>query len=245
MTTETSGNVHAMILAAGLGTRLRPLTDRVPKPLVEVAGRPLIEYALANVARAGIGDVVINLHHLAVAIREHLGDGSRFGLNIRYSLEDPLLGTGGGILHARELLGDSTVVTLNSDTIIDIELGEVLAFHRSRRAAATLVLRKDPLAKQYGVIETETDGRIGTFLEHRRPGTMEPLEAFMYTGVQVLEPRVFDYMPADRPFSVTAVTYPQMLTAGEPIYGYRFDGRWLTVGTLDEKAAAERALADG
>ncbi|HYC00045.1 MAG TPA: nucleotidyltransferase family protein [Candidatus Limnocylindrales bacterium] len=237
-----SNEIRAMVLAAGRGERLRPLTDTVPKPLVNVGGKPLIEYALECVASAGIGRVVVNLHHLGDQIRDHLGDGARFGLAIDYSPENPLQDTGGGIRDARRLLGDCTFVTLNSDTIVDVDLRAVIDFHLARRAAATLVLQKHDRMEQFGLIRTEPDGRIGAFLQHVRPNAQHPLEPFMYTGVQVLEPVVFDYMPPSEPFSITRVTYPQMLVAEQPMYGYRFDGTWITVGTPQELAEAAALL---
>jgi len=239
-----NAEVRAMILAAGRGERLRPLTDTTPKPLVEVGGRPLIEYAIDCVRRAGIEHVVVNLHHLGAAIRAHLGNGSRFGISIDYSQEDPVQETGGGIREARRFLDGHTFVTLNSDTIIDVDLGAVLAFHREKAARATLVLRKDARMESFGVIATEADGRIGAFLEHRRPGCRTPLEPFMYTGVQVLEPVVFEDLCETGPFSITKITYPRMLTAGRPLYGYRYDGTWITVGTPSELAAAQALLSD-
>ena len=132
--------VRAMILAAGRGTRLRPLTDTVPKPLVEVAGRRLIDYALDTVARSGIRDVVINVHHFADAVRAAVGDGGDRGLHVEFSVETELLDSGGGILAARPLLGGATVVTLNADTIVDVDLGELVRWHRRRAAIATLLV---------------------------------------------------------------------------------------------------------
>ncbi len=240
-TTDMNG-VTAMILAAGLGTRLRPLTDRVPKPLVEVAGRPLIDYALDTVRRAGITRVVVNVHHFGDAVRAYLGNGSRFGCEVYYSVEETLLDTGGGIRHARHLLEGDTFVTLNSDTIVDVDLADALAFHREHEATATLVLREDPNAAAFGVIRTEADGRVAQFLDHVRPGAGAVARSLMYTGVQVLEPRVLEYMTEPGPFSITRETYPAMLGAGEPIYGYPFAGRWLTVGTPEELERAERKL---
>jgi len=235
-----------MILAAGRGERLRPLTDTVPKPLVRVNGRALIDYAIDSCRDAGITDVIVNLHHFGDQIRGHVGDGSAHGVHVSYSEEPALRGSGGGILQARAMLGDDTFVTLNADTIIAIDLERVIAAHRARRAAATLVLRKDPRMERFGVIRLETDDRVGVFLDTRRPGAVEPLEPFMYTGVQVLEPTVFSYMPTgSAPFSITELTYPAMLRAGEPIHGYRFEGTWITVGTPEELAAAERELATG
>lgn len=235
--------VRAMILAAGRGERLRPLTDTTPKPLIEVGGRPLIEYAIDCVRRAGIEHVVVNLHRLGGLIRSHLGDGSRFGVSIDYSPEDPVQETGGGIRDARRFLDGHTFVTLNSDTIVDVDLGAVLDFHREKAARATLVLRKDPRMGRFGIIATEPGGRIGAFLEHRRPGSRVPLEPYMYTGVQVLDPAIFDDLRESGPFSITKITYPRMLAADYPLYGYPFDGTWITVGTPSELAEAERLLA--
>jgi NDP-sugar pyrophosphorylase family protein len=231
-----------MILAAGEGRRLRPLTETVPKALVEVGGKPLIEYAVETLARCGIRDVIVNLHHLGERIRAHLGDGERWGVRLRYSEEQVLLGSGGGIVHARTLLGDERFVTLNSDTIVDVDVAEVVRAHEAARATATLVLRKDPRMEEFGVIAVERDGRIGKFLRHERPGASLPLEPYMYTGVQVLEPRVFDFMPDAGAFSITEQTYPRMLAAGERLFGVPFAGRWITVGTPAELEHARKVL---
>jgi NDP-sugar pyrophosphorylase family protein len=231
-----------MILAAGEGRRLRPITETLPKALVEVGGRPLIDYALETVVRSGITDVILNLHHHGDQIRTHVGDGKRFGVRVQYSHERTLLGSGGGIVHARPLLGEQRFVTLNADTIVEVDLRAVARFHESNRAAATLVLRKDPRMAEYGIIQIAPGGRVCRFLQHEGPGSDGVLEQFMYTGVQILEPAVFRYMPASGAFSITEVTYPQMLRAGEPVYGYPFEGSWVTVGTHEELANARRML---
>jgi len=234
--------VRAMILAAGRGERLRPLTETLPKPLVVVGGRPLIDYALDCVARAGIRRVVVNLHHLGSQIRDYIGDGSRFGLAVDYSEEAVLQDTGGGIRDARRFLDGDTFVTMNSDTIVDVDLGALVDAHRASGATATMLLRKDPRMQSFGLIETEADGRVGRFLGRARPGCREPLEPYMYTGVQVLEPAAFGYLTAEGPFSITKVSYPAMLDAGEKVMGRPFDGDWITVGTPDELAEAEVLL---
>lgn len=231
-----------MILAAGRGVRLRPITDEMPKAMVAVGGKPLIDHALAVVARAGIHDVIINLHHRGEVIERHVGDGTRFGLRVIYSREDPLLGSGGGIVHARPLIGESTFVTLNADTIIDIDLRDVLAYHRTKAAVATLVLRKDPRMEEFGLLRIDRNGRLVQFLKARAPETHERGEAFMYSGVQILEPHVFDYMPAGKAFSVSEITYPRMLQQGERVFGFPFEGLWITVGTPEELSAARRRL---
>jgi NDP-sugar pyrophosphorylase family protein len=228
-----------MVLAAGRGERLRPLTNTTPKPLVSVGGKRLIDYALENVARAGIREVVVNLHHLGSQIREHVADGSRFGLTVHYSEEEILQDTGGGIRDARRWLDDSTFVTLNADTIVDVDLADLAARHRASGAIATMLLRKDPKMESFGIIETETDGRVGRFLGRARPGHTDPLEPWMYTGVQVLEPAVFGYLQHEGPFSITRISYPAMLERGEKIAGVPFEGAWITVGTPSELQDAE------
>jgi NDP-sugar pyrophosphorylase family protein len=231
-----------MVLAAGLGTRLRPLTLDRPKPLVEVAGRPLIAYNLLLLHRYGVRDVIINLHHHGEALRAALGDGSSFGLHIVYSPEDPLLDTGGAIKNAEALLAADDFLVLNGDTIIDLPLDRLFDAHRTRRAAATMVLRHDPEQARYGLVEIDEDERIRRFLG--RPAAVEaPLSAYMFAGVQMLSPRVFRHMPALRAFSITRETYPAMLAAGEALYGLPFTGFWRVIDTSADLARAVAALA--
>ncbi len=177
-----------MILAAGLGTRLRPLTLDRPKPLLDVHGRPLIEYNLLLLRRYGIVDVIINLHHQGDALRAALGSGDTLGVRIVYSPEDPLLDTGGAIKNAASLLGDDDFLVLNGDTIIDLPLDALLAAHRARRAAATLVLRHDPEQQRYGLVEIDGEERIRRFLG--RPAEVDTaLVPYMFAGVHVLSSR--------------------------------------------------------
>ena len=241
--------MKAMVFAAGFGNRLRPLTDKLPKALVSVAGRPMIEYSLLLLRHYGITEVVINLHHLGEKIVEHLRDGERLGLKIAYSPEESLLDTGGGLLRARSKFRDETFLAINSDILMDLRLDDLSAFHSGKGAAATLVLRPDGLADRYGAIETSADFRIRRFLGHRAPQGGGALDKFMFTGAQVLEPRVFDYMaeagPSPAPFSITRATYPAMLTRGEPLYGFRFDGYWQDLGTIERIREAEAKLLSG
>lgn len=235
--------MKAMVLAAGLGTRLRPLTDDRPKALVEVAGRPLITYNLALLRHHGITDVVVNLHWHGEALRNALGDGRHFGLSIVYSEEHPLLDTGGGIKRAQALLGAGDFVVMNSDTILDLPLDRLIAHHRARGAAATLVLRRDPHQARYGEIEIDREGRVRRFLG--RPERVEaPLTPYMFAGVHVLSQRVFDFMPSGGVFSITRDTYPAMLAADAYLEGYPFDGFWRVIDTPADRERAARDLAD-
>jgi NDP-sugar pyrophosphorylase family protein len=218
-----------MILAAGFGSRLRPLTDRVPKPLLRVGGHPMIAYPLAVLREAGVREVLINLHHLGAQIREVIGDGSSYGMSITYSEEDPILDTGGAIKRAEPFLRDGTFAVLNSDTILDLCLADVLAQHRRLGALATMVLRPDREAARFGVIEIDASLRIRRFLG--RPVAAErKLTPLMFAGVHVFEPEVFAYMEGGR-FGINATTYPRMMRAGCRLYGFPFRGYWRVLDT--------------
>lgn len=235
--------MRAMILAAGFGTRLRPLTDTRPKPLVDVAGHPMIAYPLALLREAGITEVVVNLHHLGGRVREALGDGSAFGVSITYSEEDPILDTGGGIKKVESFLRGGTFVVLNSDSIMDLHLPSVIDWHRRHGALATMVLRPDPETARYGAIEVDANCRIRRFLG--RPERVdEPLTPYMFAGVHVFEPELFSFM-GDGCFGITTETYPKMLAAGCPLYAYVFRGYWRVVDNHDGLAQGRAELERG
>jgi NDP-sugar pyrophosphorylase family protein len=234
--------MKAMVLAAGLGTRLRPLTLDRPKALVEVAGRPLIAYNLSLLQHYGVRDVIINLHHHGDRLAAALGDGAALGVHIEYSREDPLLDTGGAIKNVEDLLaGEDDFLVLNADTIIDLPLDRLVASHRARRATATLVLRHDPGQERYGVIEIDDTQRIRRFLG-RPPSAPADLTAYMFAGVHVLSSRALAYMTPGVAFSITRETYPAMLAAGEPLCGFLFDGFWRVIDTQTDLAKANADL---
>ena len=238
--------MKAMLFAAGLGTRLRPLTDTLPKCLVPVNNRPMIDYPLLLLRHYGIREIVVNVHHHAERVVEYLGDGSRFGVDIAYSREPVLLDTGGGLLGAKRFLDQGTFVIMNSDVLIDLRLDLVLRFHREHDAVSTLVLRKDPLADSYGAIWTDTEGRIRKLLQHEAPGGGDGArEQYMFTGVHVVEPRIFRYMEGPVPFSITRTTYPRMLAGAERLCGFAFDGEWQDMGTPERLEATDMKLRDG
>jgi mannose-1-phosphate guanylyltransferase len=223
--------VKGMILAAGFGSRLRPLTDRMPKPLLRVGGHPMIAYPLTILREAGIREVLINLHHLGDQIREAIGDGSKYGMSITYSEEDPILDTGGAIKKAEPFLRGGTFAVLNSDTVLDLCLADVVEQHRRLGALATMVLRPDRDAVRYGVIEIDSSRRIRRFLG--RPAEVngaETLTPLMFAGVHVFEPAVFSYMENGR-FGINVSTYPRMMQAGCPLYGFVFRGYWRVLDT--------------
>ncbi len=228
--------MRAMVLAAGLGMRLRPLTDSTPKPLIDVGGRPMIAYAFDLALRAGITEIAVNLHHLGDQLRQTLGDGSRFGVRLTYFDEATLLETGGGIAAARDFLGHAPFVVLNSDTITDVDLPAMIARHHERRSTVTLMLRPDPEAARYGLIEIDAHDRVRRFLGHTPRDFHEEeasgLRGLMFGGVHVIEPRIFDYME-DGAYSITRVTYPRMLAAGEAMHAFVHTGFWQVLDTPD------------
>lgn len=232
-----------MILAAGLGTRLRPLTDRLPKPLLPIAGRPLIHYTLSWLASAGIRRVMINLHYQGGRIREALGDGSRFGLDVSYSDEPEILGTGGGLKRVERFFADGPFLVVNADVLTTLDPRALITAHEARRSLATLAVREDPDVTSYGAIGLDSDGRIRRFLG-RGTWTGSTLQDVMFTGIHVVDPRVFDEIPAGV-FSPITDAYIGLVERGEPLFGYRTDAFWIDIGTPDRYALAERAAADG
>ena len=234
---------RAMVLAAGFGKRLAPITHTTPKPLVPVAGRPLLDRLLEFLRAGGIEEVVINLHHLGQRIEEHVGDGRRFGLRVRYSPEDPILDTGGGIKNAEPLLAGEPFVVANGDSLLEIRLRDLLEWHRARGGVATLMVRPDPDAAAYGLVELDDADRVRRIVglpASAAPGT----RGFMFPGLHVLEPEIFRWMDAGGVFSITRVTYPRMIAAGLPVFGCVTQARWITIDTPEALATADRVLRD-
>ena len=233
---------RAMVLAAGFGKRLAPITHTTPKPLVPVAGRPLLERLLEFLRAGGIEEVVINLHHLGHRIEEHVGDGRRFGLRVRYSPEDPILDTGGGIKRAEPLLAGEPFVVANGDSLLEIRLRDFIDWHRSHGGVATLALRPDANAAGYGLVEIDDADRVRRIVG-LPPGAASGGRGFMFPGLHVLEPEVFRWMDAGDAFSITRVTYPRMIEAGLPVFGCVTQARWITIDTPEALAEADRVLS--
>lgn len=232
---------RAMVLAAGLGTRLRPLTDSRPKAMIDVGGRPMIEYPLRMLAAAGVEEVVVNLHHRGDQVRAALGDGSRYRLRVRYSEEEPVLDTGGAIARARPLLGDEPFVLANCDTLLDVDLACAWRLHCERTALATLVVRGDPDAERYGALDLDRQGRIRRFLGEPA-GVQEPLARRMFCGVHLISPSLFDHMPEEGIFSITRDVYRPLVEAGADLFGFDHVGYWRDLGTFESLSAARTDL---
>jgi NDP-sugar pyrophosphorylase family protein len=235
--------MKAMILAAGLGTRLRPLTNDLPKALLPVSGRPLIQYTLLLLKKYGITNIVINLHHHGQKIMDELEDGGKLGLNISYSFEPEILGTGGGLKKVWHLLSDETFFVINSDILVDLNLDKVVEFHRRRKAVATLVLREDKNADDWGVLQIDSQDRIRQIRD--QPACDEAgLIKRMFTGIHVLEPQIFRYMPSSGFFNIMDV-YLDMLRRNEHIAGYTMKGYWIDLGTPERYRKAQEDIQRG
>ena len=223
-----------MLLAAGRGTRLGPLGLSLPKPLVPICGYPAIRFGLAACARAGLDDVVVNLHHLGDRLRQTLGDGAADGVRIRYSVEPDLLGTGGGIAQARALLGAGRVLVINGKVVADVDLAAVLRGHvaaAGQGAIGTLVLRDDPDPRRWGAISVDATGRVVSILAARSPIPAEgPVTERMFTGIQVLEPALLDRL-SPVPCDVIRDAYIPALEGGRPHRGAT--AGWLLRRALD------------
>ena len=235
--------MKAMILAAGMGERLRPLTNETPKPLVPVANRPLIEYNLQLLKTLGIKEVAINLHYLGDKIKAHLGYGQRFGLQISYSPEPVLLASGGGIRKMGSFFDGETVLVINGDILIDINLKELIRFHRDKDAFATLVLRPNRAPERYGTLKTDATGRIRDFLGH--VGTAAAgLHSWMFTGIHVLEPQALHALPARDRFCINRHVYPHWIRSGKKCFGFIHQGYWKDLGTLEDYFQANMDLLE-
>jgi mannose-1-phosphate guanylyltransferase len=253
--------MRALVLSAGKGERLMPLTATVPKPMVEVGGRPLIHYPLGMLARAGITEVAINLHHLAAAVQTGLGGGGALGLRITYAPEATLLGTGGPLPGLRKFFGNETFAILNCDTIIDLDMRALVEFHRARGGLATLVLRETGTPQAYSRIEIDADAQVRRMrlLKHRAPVEFEDywsgghaldiagaarLAAYMYCGVMLCEPALFELIPAiPPPFGLMGDLFAPLLAHGQALFGYVHRGWFRTVDDLKSLEALRAEFA--
>lgn len=232
-----------MILAAGLGTRLRPLTNTIPKPLLPIAGTPLIVWNLLLLKRHGFHQVVINLHYLGPMIEQALGDGSKFGMRIIYSHEPVILGTGGGIKKAEPYFSGEPVLILNADTLVELDLEALWDFHRSRGAVATLVLREDPEADRWGVVEVGEQDRI-LRITGRGVRAAATIARRMFAGIHILHPRLLQQVPKGVASSIID-PYVAAIERGEPVLGYDLRGYWSDIGTPERYTHAEQDARSG
>jgi mannose-1-phosphate guanylyltransferase/phosphomannomutase len=219
-------------MAGGFGTRLRPLTQSLPKPMVPMANRPMLNHIVDLLKRHGLRDYVSLLYFQPEEITNFFRDGKDFGVNMKYMLAESDLGTAGSVKNAEDHFRGERVLVISGDVLTNFDLTEAVKFHEARKAKASMVLTRleNPLA--YGVVITEPDGSVTRFLE--KPTWGEVFSDTINTGIYILEPEVFERIPAGEPFDFSRDLFPAILEDGEPLYGYVAPGYWRDVGNLSE-----------
>jgi mannose-1-phosphate guanylyltransferase len=236
--------MKAMILAAGKGTRVRPLTYELPKPMIPVLGKPVMAFLIEHLRKHGVNEIMINVSHLHDKIEEYFRDGEQFGVQIGYSFEGYAtengnvvakpLGSAGGIKRVQELGGffDDTTIVLCGDALIDLDIGSALAEHRSKNALASIVTTEVPWDKvsNYGVVVTDNNGLITQFQE--KPTREEALSNFVSTGIYIFEPEIIDLIPSATEFDIGSQLFPLLAANGMPFYAQHRSFNWLDIGSV-------------
>ena len=248
--------MKAMILAAGKGTRVRPITNVVPKPMIPLLGKPVMESIVEHLRDSGFDQIVVNSSHLAPVIEDYFRDGRRFGVEIAYSFEGLLnrgelqgdaIGSAGGMKRIQDFSGffDDTFAVLCGDALIDVDFREAVRFHRSSGAVATIVLRDVPREEvfRYGVVAVDSDGRITQFQE--KPAIDQAVSTKINTGLYIFEPSVFDHIPSGRAFDIGGELFPALVAAGAPMYGIELPFQWVDIGNIPDYWEASRLAVSG
>jgi NDP-sugar pyrophosphorylase family protein len=235
--------MKAILLAGGKGTRLRPLTLHTPKPVVPIFDRAFLHYQIDLLRQLPeIDEVILSLNYQPRRIEEVFGDGAGTGVRIRYVVEPSPLGTGGAIRYAAQGVTD-TLVVFNGDVMTNVDVAAVVALHRERKAKATIVLTPVDNPTAYGLVETESDGRVRRFLEKPNPDeiTCDTINA----GIYILEPETFDRIPKDTPYSIERSYFPSLVERGETFAAYVYDGYWIDIGTPEKYTQVHRDIMSG
>ncbi len=222
--------MKAFILAAGAGTRLRPLTYECPKPMISLLNKPVIEHTIDNLKKHNIDSVVMNLHTLPKMITDYFGNGKKFGIDINYSMEENLLGTAGGLKKCKSFF-DSTFVVMSGDGLSNVDLTSAVAFHKKKKALATMVLKKIETKFAYGITLTDRFNRIVNFVE--KPSWGSVFSDTVNTGIYIFEPEIFRYIP-DGFYDFGKDLWPKLLKLKKNIYAYLMNEYWTDIGNIEE-----------
>ncbi len=220
-----------MILAAGFGARLLPATNFLPKPCFRVLNVPIIVHIINSLKSAGVTDIVINLHHLGDAIEQVIHESDISGVKIHFSYEPKILGTAGGIKKAQDILGDDTFILHNGDIFSSIDLSDAVRFHKTKGAQATMVVKKGHHSAFIGL---DSDGSVARFPYGRLSKNDGYKTMTYFTGIHILEPEIFDYIPDGVFYGINARAYPEMIADGHNIFGYMTDALWHDIGTPED-----------
>ena len=248
--------MKAMILAAGKGTRVRPITHTIPKPMIPILQKPVMEFLLELLREHGFTEVMVNVSHLAEEIENYFRDGQRFGDEIAYSFEGRIedgeligdaVGSAGGLkkIQTFQHFFDDTFVVLCGDALIDLDLSEAVKRHKAKGAMASLITKRVPRdqVSSYGVVVTDDDGRVKSFQE--KPSVEEAASDMINTGIYIFEPEVLDFVPEGVPFDIGADLFPQLVANGAPFYALPMDFEWVDIGKVPDYWQAIRSVLQG
>ncbi len=248
--------MKAMILAAGKGTRVRPITHTTPKPMIPILQKPVMEFLLELLREHGFTEIMVNVSHLAEEIENYFRDGQRFGVEIAYSFEGRIedgeligeaVGSAGGIKKIQNFqpFFDDTFVVLCGDALIDLDLTEAVRRHREKGAMASLITKRVPRdqVSSYGVVVTDADGRVRSFQE--KPAVDEAASDMINTGIYIFEPEVLDFIPTGMPFDIGSDLFPRLVEAGAPFYALPMEFEWVDIGKVPDYWQAIRSVLDG
>lgn len=248
--------MKAMILAAGKGTRVRPITHTTPKPMIPILQKPVMEFLLELLRQHGFDEIMVNVSHLAEEIENYFRDGQRFGVQIAYSFEGRIedgeligdaLGSAGGLKRIQDFQSffDDTFVVLCGDALIDLDLTEAVRRHRQKGAMASLITKRVPRdqVSSYGVVVTDADGRVRSFQE--KPPVEEAASDMINTGIYIFEPEVLDFIPSGEPFDIGADLFPKLVAAGASFYALPMEFEWVDIGKVPDYWQAIRSVLQG
>ena len=248
--------MKAMILAAGKGTRVRPITHTIPKPMIPILQKPVMEFLLELLREHGFTEIMVNVSHLAEEIENYFRDGQRFGVEIAYSFEGRIedgeligdaVGSAGGLkkIQTFQHFFDDTFVVLCGDALIDLDLSEAVKRHKAKGAMASLITKRVPRdqVSSYGVVVTDDDGRVRSFQE--KPSVEEAASDMINTGIYIFEPEVLDFVPEGVPFDIGSDLFPQLVANGEPFYALPMDFEWVDIGKVPDYWQAIRSVLQG
>lgn len=235
--------MKAVVMAGGEGTRLRPMTANQPKPLLPVINRPIMEHVLRLLKRHGFTETVVTVQFLAALIRNYFGDGEELGMSLHYATEEMPLGTAGSVKNAQDALRDERFLVISGDALTDIDLSDMVRFHKKNGAMVTIGLKRVPNPLEFGIIIVDEEGRIQRFLE--KPTWGQVFSDTVNTGIYVMEPEVLDHFPPGQSVDWSSDVFPKLLQEGAPLYGYIADGYWEDVGTHESYLKAQADMLSG
>ncbi|MBD1911793.1 MULTISPECIES: NDP-sugar synthase [unclassified Leptolyngbya] len=248
--------MKAMILAAGKGTRVRPITYTIPKPMMPILQKPVMEFLLELLRQHGFTEIMVNVSHLAYEIESYFRDGQRFGVQIAYSFEGRIVdgdlvgeavGSAGGMRKIQDFspFFDGTFVVLCGDALIDLDLTKAVQWHREKGSIATIIMKEVPHEEvsSYGVVVTDEEGRIKAFQE--KPAVDEALSNTINTGIYIFEPEIFNYIPSGVEYDIGSQLFPKLVESGAPFYGISMDFQWIDIGKVPDYWQAIRSVLTG